>query len=226
MDALRILLDVLTDALKQAVPEVEGRVYLRRSLPRQIKDVPFLNLSVGSESIDEQDEAPLTMRRTRSIDITAVVKGDAEEAYDRALTLRERVIAIMREIQMIPGESDGDPCLVDEITPSGESEIELIANGDKYFTAVTLSYDAVYVTEDGSLGEVGPGVPEFNVLTALRKAVANWTARRGVQALSAVDRIKYEETGNEHDSHSEKPEADGSDARDRRRARRRQGLRG
>lgn len=193
MDPLRILLDVLQDALKQAVPEIEGRVYLRRSLPRQNKDVPFLNLSVGSETIDEQDEAPLTMRRTRNIDITIVVKGDTEEAYAKALALRERVVAIMREIQMIPGENNGDPCLIDEIAPSGETEIDLASNGDKYFTAVTLSYDAVYVADNGSIGEVGPGIPEFNVLTALRKAVANWTARRGAQSLSVVDRIEYEE---------------------------------
>ena len=221
MDALRILLDVLRDALKQAVPEVEGRVYLRRSIPRQTKDVPFLNISVGSESIDGQDESPLTMRRTRSIDIEAVVRGETEEAYDKALALRERVIAIMREIQMIPGENKGDPCLVDEITPSGESEIDIVSNGDKPFTAVTLSYDAVYVTEEGSPGEAGPGIPEFNVLAALRKAVANWTARRGAQALSARDRIEYEETEDEHDSNSEEPEADGSDARNRRRTGRR-----
>ncbi len=195
MDALRILLDVLRDALKQAVPEVEGRVYLRRSMPRQTKDVPFLNISVGSESIDEQDESPLTMRRTRSIDIEAVVRGETEEAYDRALALRERVIAIMREIQMIPGENKGDPCLVDEITPSGESEIDIVSNGDKPFTAITLSYDAVYVTEEGSPGEAGPGVPEFNVLESLQRVVAKWTARCGEENLSAEDTVEYEEKG-------------------------------
>ncbi len=217
MDPLRILLDVLKDALKQAVPEVEGRVYLRRSLPRRIKDVPFLNLSVGSESIDEQDESPPTMRRTRNLDITAVVKGDAEEAYDRALTLRERVIAILREIQMVPGENDDEPCLVDVITPTGESGIELIADGEKYFTAVVLSYDAVYVTEEGSPGEAGAGIPQFNVLESLHRAVAKWTARRGGQRLFAEDTIEFEETEDEHDSHSEEPEAEGSGARNRRR---------
>lgn len=224
MDPLRVLLDVLQDALKQAVPEVEGRVYLRRAMPRQVRDVSFLHISLGSESIDEQDESPPTMRRTRGIDITPIVRGDAEEAYDKALTLRERIIAIMREIQMIPGENAADPCLVDEILPTGETEIEIVSNGEKYYTAMTLSYDAVYVTEEGSPGEAGQGIPEFNVLVALRRAAAKWTARRGGQSLSAGDALEYEEKHDGHDSHSKEPEAEGSDAGNRRRARRRRGL--
>ncbi len=195
MDPLRVLLEILQDALREAVSEVEGRVYLRRAMPRQARDVSFLYVSLGDESIEPQDDAPFTVRRIRSFSITPVVRGDTEEAYDRALTLRERVIAIMREIQMIPAVDEHAPCLIDAITPTGESEIEIIANGDKYFTAVTLSYEAVYVTEEGSRSEAGPGVPEFNVLESLQRVVAKWTARCGEENLSAEDTVEYEEKG-------------------------------
>lgn len=193
MDPLRVLLDVIQEVLKQAVPDVDGRVYLRRAVPRQVKDVSFLHITLGDEAIETQDQAPPTVRRTRTINITPVVRGDGEESYNKALALREQIIAIMREIQMIPDAEPESPCLIDEINPTGESEVEIIGSGEKYFTGLTLAYEAVYVTEEGSRGEAGPGIPAFNVLGVFRQAVAKWQAKRGGQNLTVTDDVAIQE---------------------------------
>lgn len=193
MDPLLVLLDIVQTALIGAVPGVAGRVYLRRTIPRQTKEASFLQISLGGGEVEAIAEAPPLVRRTETVNITAVAKGDSQEACRKILAIREEVVAIMREIQAVPGLRADAPCLIDEVRPASESELETVSNGAVDFSGRTLMYEAVYVTEEGTPGLAGPCIPEFNVLEAYKTALANWKPYRKGQLVLARDSVDYEE---------------------------------
>ncbi|MDR1518795.1 MAG: hypothetical protein LBU23_01440, partial [Planctomycetota bacterium] len=124
-DQLTALLVFLRDALKAAVPEVGGKVYLRRNLPRQGRDAAFIQISLGDGTVETQDRSPPVALRTATVNIAPVARGDTEAAYLRVLALRAGILRIMREMQRVLDSALGedDPPLVEEIRPTAESEI-------------------------------------------------------------------------------------------------------
>ena len=188
-----ILVDTLMAALKDAVPEVAGRVFLRRSIPVQMKETPFIQVTVDGGSVEMLDQSPPMASRTVGIGISAVARGDNQESCWIVLKRCERVRRIMREIQMIPDVDPSQPCLIDYIKPTGSMELQTLSNGDKDYTCRTLNYEAEFVTDEGATGESGPGIPEINLLKIFKRMSAKWSARRGDQELLAEDDLAYQE---------------------------------
>ncbi len=209
MDPLHALLGVMKEVLRQAIPKVEGRVFLRRSTPSAIKGVPFIYVSLGPETVEVQDQAPLLAHRSRTISITPVVRGDTEESYEAALVLREQILAIMREIQFLPDSDPDVPLLIDQILPAGESELDIIDVGDKNYTGLSITYEVEYTTEEGSVGDSGPGVPNCNVVSLLQRVVTKWKAKHHTDEERHFLEILGETDG--QDTDSEDPEAAGQE---------------
>lgn len=191
MEPLMAMVEVIRDALIQAVPEVGGRVYLKDSTSTDCHDKTLIIISLGGGSVEPRDNGHAA--RTETVNILALAKGETEEAYRRVLGMRSKIQRIMREIQFIPDPvKPENDCLIDEIRPSQESELGIQGNGDTFYTIRTLSYEASYVTEEASPGQAGQGVPGFNLLASLQRINATWRGRRGEQEIEAEDEIEFE----------------------------------
>lgn len=89
-------------------------------------------------------------------------------------------------------QEEGDPPLVEELRPTAESEITVQGDGETFYTAMQLSYEAQYTTDEGSPGEAGPGVPGENVLGLLKTAYLEWKAKRaGADEIVVEDRLEF-----------------------------------
>lgn len=183
------LVKTIRDTLATGVVSVNGRVAVRKTIPNLPKTLSIVVVHFGGENIEARGRSPLEDEHTATIDITGVCRGEDEKAQWEALCLAEEIHGAMRELQSIDGT---EKCLVDVIRLKAVSEIG-ITPADKAYCHISLTYEAVYVTEEGTPGKPGPGVPDRNVLDAYRKAKALWEPKRGNQKVTAEDDLNYEE---------------------------------
>lgn len=211
MSPLEILIATICLALKQGLPSVAGRVFFQIAAPKQIKDTPFVLVTFDGEQREARDKAPPTSRRTASIGVTIAYRGTTEEASFGALRLKSEIEALLNEYQYIPDPSDPEaPALIDEFSLDSVASIVLAGEGDKVYSGLKLYYQAEYFVEEASLGEAGPGIPDFNVLQAFLRAYSEWKPKRRGQTITAQDIVDFPEEEHDHDSNQEEPETPSS----------------
>lgn len=188
MSPLEALVAAICLAMKEGLPAVAGRVFFQVAAPKQVKELPFILVTLDGEQREARDSAPRTSVRTATIGVTVAYRGTTEEASFGALRLKSKVEELLDEYQYIPNPSDSNaPALIDEFALDSVASIALAGEGDKVYSGLKLYYQAVYLAEENSCGEAGPGIPDFNVLQTFLQANGEWHPRRSNQKVTAND---------------------------------------
>ena len=170
----QILVDLIGDILKDAVPAVSGRVFTQTFFPVDPKNVPCILVTREDETVEPLDVAPPTATRTLTIGVTILVKRQARDAEKVAEQSVRDIERALRELQFIIADDDSGAYLIEEFRQRNVSGIRTNGEAEKDYAWVVMTYEAIYVTDEGSRGEDGPGVPKVNVLGLLKRAVAKW----------------------------------------------------
>ena len=188
-----ILVSLIMEILKDAIPEVGGRVFHQSHLPADSDKVPCILITRQDEQVEPLDEAPPTATRLLDVEISPVVKGTSGDSEREVEMLVMKIERVMRELQFVATATYGSDCLIDSIRERHVSGVKGTNIAELEYSGVTITYQAEYVTDEGSTGKDEPGTPVHNVLNKFEKAVATWRHMCGENALEATDEVHFEE---------------------------------